>query len=141
MSAGKPIHVVDDDLGFLRGIERLLAVHNLNVRTFVSAEEFQALANPNDAACLILDIHLGSSSGIDLMLELSRRGLRTPVIFVTANDNERTRRAAFAAGCSDVLQKPFSVRILMDAVRKAVSTASPDAGRAVARKIAEAALQ
>jgi CheY-like chemotaxis protein len=42
------------------------------------------------------------------------------VIFVTANDSEKTRRAAIAAGCSDFLQKPISAKALMDAVRKAV---------------------
>lgn len=124
MPAGKLIHVVDDDLGFLKGIERLLALHNLDVRTFASAEEFQAKANPDNAACLILDIHLGSSSGIDLMHELSRRGSTTPVIFVTASDEEKTRRAAFAAGCSDLLLKPFSAQILIDALQKAVSAHS-----------------
>jgi FixJ family two-component response regulator len=120
MPAGNLVLVVDDDLGFLKGIERLLTLHNLDVRTFASAEEFQAKANPDNAACLILDIHLGSSSGIDLMHELSRRGSTTPVIFVTANYEEKTRQAAFAAGCSDLLLKPFSAQILIDALRKAV---------------------
>ena len=120
MSQSKPIHIVDDDPGFLKGIERLLNAHNLQVRTYKSAEEFRSLTNPNDAACLILDVHLGNVSGIDLMRDLSLRGDTTPVIFITANDNEQTRRAAVAAGCSDFLQKPISATILMNAVRKAV---------------------
>ena len=124
MPADNLIHVVDDDVGFLKGVERLLTLHNLDVQTFGSAEEFQAKANPDSAACLILDIHLGSSSGIDLMHELSRRGSTTPVIFVTASDEEKTRRAAFAAGCSDLLLKPFSAQILIDALHKAVSAHS-----------------
>ena len=119
MPQGKPIHLVDDDLDFLRGLARLLEKLGMEVRTFASAEEFQKQANHNDAACLILDVHLGSSSGIDLMRELSRRGSTTPVILITANDNERIRQTALAAGCSGYLQKPFSAKALMDAVRKA----------------------
>ena len=122
MYAGKPIHVVDDDLGFLKGIERLLVAHDLQVKTFDSAEEFRSQADPNEAACLILDIHLGSISGVELMRELSRRGAVTPVILITASDNECVRQAALAAGCSDFLQKPFSAVVLMDAIRKAVRT-------------------
>lgn len=119
MLAGKQIHIVDDDLGFLKGIERLLAVHGLPVRTFSSAEEFLALADPKDALCLILDIHLGSTSAIELMQELRQSGNETPVVLITANDNELTRRAALASGCSAFLQKPVSAQVLMDAVRHA----------------------
>jgi FixJ family two-component response regulator len=122
MLASKPVHVVDDDVGFLKGIERLLTMHNLKVRTFASAEEFRAQTNPNDAACIILDVHLGDNSGIDLKRELSRQGATTPVIFVTASNSERTHDAALAAGCSDLLLKPFSVKVLMEALGKALQT-------------------
>ena len=117
MPVAKPIHIVDDDVGFLKGIERLLAAHGLEVRTFSSAEEFQAEADPDDAACLILDIHLGEVSGIQLMQEILQSGAKPPVVLITANDSERTRREAWAAGCSAFLQKPVSAKVLMDAVR------------------------
>lgn len=114
---GKPVHVVDDDVGFLKGMERLLSAHGLDVVTFSSAEAFQARANPDEASCLILDIHLGNTSGIDLMLSLLRSGSRIPVVLVTANDTDRIRRAAHAAGCKAFLQKPFPANALIDAVR------------------------
>jgi FixJ family two-component response regulator len=117
MLAAKPIHIVDDDLGFLKGIERLLSLHGLPVRAFSSAEEFQAQADPNDAGCLILDIHLGSVSGIELMHELRRSGTTTPIVLITANDNDQTRREAFASGCNAFLQKPVSAKVLIDVVR------------------------
>ena len=120
MRAEKPIHIVDDDLGFLKGIERLLTVHGLPVRTFSSADELHARADPNEAACLILDVHLGAVSGIDLMHELRRSGTTTPIVLITANDNEQTRRAALASGCSAFLQKPVSAKVLMEAVRNVV---------------------
>jgi FixJ family two-component response regulator len=119
MLAGKPIHIVDDDLGFLKGIERLLGAHGLPVRTFSSAEEFLAHADPSEALCLILDIHLGGLSGIELMRELQQSGSKTPVVLITANDNEQMRRAALASGCSAFLQKPVSAKVLLDAVREA----------------------
>jgi FixJ family two-component response regulator len=120
MLAARPIHVVDDDQGFLRGIERLLAVHGLTVRTFSSVDEFHAQADPDEAACLILDIHLGDVSGIDLMHELRQSGTTTPIVLITANDNEQVRRAALASGSSAFLQKPVSAKVLMEAVRNVV---------------------
>lgn len=123
MPAAKPIHIVDDDPGFLKGIERLLVVHGLPVKTFSSPEEFQALADPREALCLILDIHLGAASGIELMRELHRAGISTPVVLITANDNEQVRRTALASGCSAFLQKPVSAKVLMEALCGAANAA------------------
>ncbi len=117
MPAGMPVLVVDDDTGFLRGMERLFTAHGVEVGTFSSAEDFRARAKPDEASCLILDVHLGSASGIDLMLSLVSSGTRTPVVLVTARETDRVHRAARAAGCKAVLQKPFPAKTLIDAVR------------------------
>ena len=120
MWPGKQIYVVDDDSGFLKGIERLLRNHGLEVRTFSSAEEFEAAADPTEASCLILDVHLDGISGVELLSRLKRSGSRIPVVLVTGQGSEVTRRAAAAAGCSAYLEKPFSGRVLMDALVEAV---------------------
>jgi len=120
MPESTAIHSVDDDVDFLKAIARLLTAHDLRVRTYASAEEFRMLADLTSTSCLILDVHLGGISGIDLVQELSRANSTTPVIFVTAHDSEPMRRAAIAAGCSAFLAKPISAKILMAAVRKAL---------------------
>lgn len=120
---GKPIHIVDDDVGFLKGIARLLALHGLEVRAFSSAEAFQAQDDIDGAACLILDVNLGSVSGIDLMTELFRSGARIPVILITASNSELTRQAGYASGCSVFLQKPVPAKILLDAIGDATGGA------------------
>jgi FixJ family two-component response regulator len=120
MPTGKLIHVVDDDRGFRKGIERLLIAHGMEVRTFSSAEEFQAQADHDEPACIILDIHLTGMSGIELLSRLTRLGPRIPVVLVTASDSDVTRRAAMAAGCDAFLQKPFSSSVLMEALAEAV---------------------
>lgn len=117
MPPGKMIHVVDDDVGFLKGLERLFRAHGLRVVTFSSVEDFQARARPDEASCLILDVHVGASSGIDLMISLLRSGTCAPVVLITAHDNERLRTAAKSAGCKAYLQKPFPAAALIDAVR------------------------
>ena len=123
MPAGRVIEIVDDDSGFLKGIERLLVAHGLEVRTFSSAEEFQAEADLDEAACLILDINLTGMSGIELLSQLTRSGCTIPVVLVTASDSEVTRRAATAAGCNGYLQKPFPSSALMKALAEAVGPA------------------
>lgn len=111
---GGTILVVDDDRGFRRGLERLLRAYGFDVTGYSSAEEFQAVADPETAICLIVDIGLGGISGIELRRRLSASGCAVPVVFVTANDNEPTRRAALSSGCLAYLEKPFSARQLID---------------------------
>ena len=73
------------------------------------------------ATCLLLDIHLGGISGIELQRKLAASGSTCPVIFMTANDDEATRNAAMDAGCIGYLSKPFAQRVLLDAILKAVA--------------------
>ena len=60
------------------------------------------------ATCLLLDIHLGGTSGIELQRRLAAAGSKCPVIFMTANDDEATRNKAVDAGCIAYLRKPFA---------------------------------
>jgi FixJ family two-component response regulator len=119
MAPTKPICILDDDVDYLRAMERLLAVHGLRVKAFSSAEEFQAQADPRNASHVILDIHLGAVSGIDVLLELVRSGVTTPVVVVTASDSEAMRRAAIQGGCDAYLQKPVSAKVLLNVLRDA----------------------
>ena len=121
----KSVYVVDDDPDILKSIGRLLRALGFGVQAFSSAEEFWARADPKDAVCLILDIHLGSTSGIDLRRQLSQLGSAVPVIFITGKDSEATRKAAMQVGCSAYLPKPFSAKALVDGINIALGS---DAG-------------
>jgi len=121
MLAGTLIHLIDDDSRFLKGIERLLNAHELQVRSFTSAEQFQAEVDPAEVSCLVLDIHLGGISGIELLERLHAAQIRMPVIVLTANESDATRKAAAAAGCMTYLVKPVSARLLLDSIRETLA--------------------
>lgn len=111
--------VVDDDLSFLKSVVRLLTVHGIATRTFDSAEAFLDAKNAQTATCLLLDIHLGGISGIELQRQLVAAGLTCPIIFMTANDDDNTRKKAMDNGCIAYLRKPFSSHLLLDAISTA----------------------
>jgi CheY-like chemotaxis protein len=117
----KLVYVVDDDAAFLRAIQRLLNEHGYDVAVFQSVEDFNGHAVLDDAFCLVLDINLGDSSGIDLGWQLSKRGSSLPVIFITANDSESTRKATHELGCVAYLRKPFPAKSLIDAVESSAA--------------------
>ena len=114
----RTIAVVEDDPSMLQGLSRLLSAHGFRVVRFTSAETFLDSVAECEAVCLVVDIHLGGISGIDLKRKLTSSGSDFPVIFMTAADSEATRQEAVETGCVAYLRKPFSAQLLIDAINQ-----------------------
>jgi FixJ family two-component response regulator len=114
----RTVVIIDDNPSMLQGLSRLVSAHGFRVRTFASAESFLDDFADCEADCLLLDIHLGGISGIDLQRRLISSGTDLPVIFMTAIDSEATRQEAFDAGCVAYLRKPFLAKLLIDAISR-----------------------
>jgi FixJ family two-component response regulator len=114
------ISVVDDDESMRKTVSRIVKSDGLEVETYGSAEEFLEGRSLGNSACLILDVHLPGISGVDLQERLNRSDSRVPIIFISADADERTRERALRAGAVCFLSKPFSVSALLDAVRSSV---------------------
>ena len=113
------IYVIDDDPSLLRALRRLLGAGGVRVCTVSSAEEF--LESPRATpACLVLDVHLGGLSGLDLHERLLAAGRRIPVVFITAHDDVITRERARRAGAIDYLRKPFNDETLIAGIQRAL---------------------
>jgi len=112
------VAVVDDDVSMRTSIERLLQARNYATVAFASAEEFFGSTAVDGAIGLVLDIHLGTVSGIELRRRMAAEGSTIPVVFITAFDDEKTRAAAIAAGCVDYLRKPFDASRLIAALER-----------------------
>ena len=117
------VAVVEDDLGMLQSLERLLRAYQFEPALFTSAEAFLASTAASTVDCLILDINLGGMSGIELQRELAARGSNLPVVFMSAIDDDIVRGQAFEVGCVAYFLKPFPAQHLIAAINKAVATA------------------
>jgi FixJ family two-component response regulator len=122
-TAKKIIAIVDDDVGILGGIARLLIGHGFGVQTFLSGEAFLASASLAVPDCLVSDIQLGGISGMELRRRLTAAGSGIPVIFITALDDDPTFRQAREAGCVAYLRKPFEADLLLAAINEALVSA------------------
>ena len=76
----------------------------------------------SDTECLITDVQMPGMSGVDLQSRLIANGNRTPVIFVTADPDERLRERALAAGALGFLSKPFREENLIACLDRATGT-------------------
>ncbi len=121
MSQPHPIvFIVDDDTSVLVALKRLIRSVELEVETFVSAEDFLNRHPPDGPACLVLDVRMPGLSGLELQNELLSKGLSMPVIFVTGHGTVPMSVRAMKAGAVDFLQKPFNDQELLDAIHKAL---------------------
>jgi FixJ family two-component response regulator len=116
--------VVDDDLGMLRAVMRLLRQHDYEPILFSSAQAFKSHTDYEKAACVILDIDLNDGSGIELRHGLKAAGLSVPVIYITGNETSAVREAALGSGCVAFLTKPFSAKELIEPLKKASAARS-----------------
>ena len=121
-SVGCLISIVDDDLLVREGLISLLRSAGFATQAFASAEEFLSLAHRDDIACLILDVALPGISGLELQSQLTATvsNHRTPVVFMTARDDEATRQRALKGGAVDFLRKPVRREALLNAVHLAL---------------------
>ena len=101
------IAVVDDDKFVRDALEDLIASLGHRVRTFQSADEFVNSGEFAQRSCLITDLQMPGMSGLDLQQHLLANGNNTPVIFLTAFPEERTRSLALCNGAMGFLEKPF----------------------------------
>ena len=116
---GNLVLVVDDDLGMLTAIKRLLRAHDYEPILFSSAQAFKNHPGIEKAACIILDINLPDGSGIELREDLKAGGVSVPVIFITGNESPVVRKAALNSGCVAFLTKPFSSHELIEPLKGA----------------------
>ena len=114
------LSVVDDDEMLRESLPDLLREFGFAARAFSSGQEFLSSDYVDETRCLILDVAMPGMSGLDLQKELKRRGQAIPIIFITGQKDEETRKQAFRQGAVKFLYKPFSDGDLLDAVNAAL---------------------
>ena len=122
MTAEATVFVVDDNVGVRKSLRALLESAGLAVETYASGEEFLAAYDPERPGCLVLDVRLRHSSGLDLQDELRRRKAMLPIIVLTGHGNVPTSVRALKAGAVDFLQKPAPPKLLLERIRAALDS-------------------
>jgi len=114
------ISVVIHDQGTLQTIDLMLSSWGYLTELYASAEEFLSAATTSEAACIVIDMHLGDISGVDLATRLAAMGFKVPIIIITESQDEQHRQRAMDFGCTAFLLKPFPADRLSEAIRTAL---------------------
>jgi two-component system response regulator DctR len=144
------VHIVDDDVGVREGMAWLLRTRRLLSESHASAEAFlamlqtptlgqgghasplpsqathqapeTAMALPQQAGCILLDVRMPGMSGLALFEHLQASGISQawPVIFLTGHADVPTAVDSVKRGAFDFCEKPFSDNALVDRVEQAL---------------------
>ena len=85
------VSVVDDDESVRESLPDLLREFGFAATAFSSANEFLSSGSLDQTKCLILDVAMPDMTGLELQLELNRRGQSIPIVFITAQRDEELR--------------------------------------------------
>lgn len=113
--------VIDDDTSIRSSLQVLLSALGHSVLTYAAARYFLDAVTPDMKGCLLLDIRMPDMDGLELLEELRARNILLPVIIMTADVARVSQHRVTAAGSAVVLQKPFSVEHLLQAIQGVVS--------------------
>ena len=119
MTVGGPkVIVVEDDDSMREAIERLLDAAGFECSAYASAEALLAWDKLEEAACIVSDLRLPATSGLDLLAQLRTRGGYPPLILITAHDAPGLREEAMKRGAAAYLAKPFRGTALIETIRQ-----------------------
>jgi FixJ family two-component response regulator len=114
------ISIVDDDESLRKALKRLIKSIGLCVEDFASAEDFLRSGSSQNTTCLILDLRLPGISGLELQSLLIASNCHVPIVFISAQYDQKTRTRALQAGAIDFLQKPFKEDALLNAINSSI---------------------
>jgi FixJ family two-component response regulator len=114
------ISVVDDDESVRAAMERLVSSFGFDVCTFDSAEQYLTSAQRRATACIVSDIQMPGTTGLEMKSHLVAQNDHTPIIFITAYPQPEAKKRALDAGAVCFLVKPFDGQTLINCIERAL---------------------
>jgi DNA-binding response OmpR family regulator len=112
--------VVEDEQKVADALKEGLADENYDVTVERTGEAAFFRVNTETFDLIVLDLGLPGRDGIEVLSAIRRRGLRTPVLVLTARDGVEDRVLGLDTGADDYLVKPFAFAELVARLRALV---------------------
>ena len=115
------VYVIDDEPVVREHLVMLLRSAGLIAETYASAEAFLSVCEAKRSGCMLLDVSMPGMSGPDLQSELTSRGIRLPIIYLSACEEITVATQVIRVGALDFLTKPVDGQLLIDRVKAALA--------------------
>jgi len=120
----RSILLVEDDLSLIEGLKFSLSRQGFDVTVARTLKEAGEYFNRNEYSLIILDLMLPDGSGFDICKAV-RRISDTPIIFLTASDEEVNIVMGLDIGGDDYITKPFKLNELISRINAALRRSDP----------------
>ena len=121
MSRDPLVCIVDDDEAIRESLRLLLYARGLGSHGYASADAFLSDESTREFDCMLLDIRMPGTDGLELFRVLLRRQVAYPVIFITGHGDIPLAVSAIKQGAWDFLTKPFREGELLEKVNGAIA--------------------
>jgi DNA-binding response OmpR family regulator len=111
------ILLVEDDKHLGESLHRALTLAHYACDWIADGEQVLPVVETTHFDLLVMDIGLPGRSGLEVLRELRRRGLRVPVLLLTARDSVDDKVKGLDDGADDYLTKPFELDELYARIR------------------------
>jgi two-component system response regulator MprA len=117
--------LVDDDAPIRRMLERSLAAEGYEVEAAADGGSALAAVERSVPDAIVLDVSMPGMDGLAVTRRLRAKGLRVPILLLTARDAVHERVAGLDAGADDYLVKPFDTDELSARIRALLRRNAP----------------
>ena len=114
------VFLIDDDASVRDSLSLLLSLKGVRTQAFASADSFVASYRDDGVGCVLIDLRMPGMSGLELQSALRARGLKVPVVVLTAHGDVATARLALKNGAYDFLEKPVDDAMLLEVLEGAL---------------------
>ena len=119
-TSGK-VFIVDDDDAVRNSLRMLFKTVDIDSVTFESGDAFLHEYDADWHGCIVLDIRMPGTSGLEVQKVLAERANTLPIIFITGHGDVPMAVEAMQLGAFDFVQKPFGDQELVDRVSQAMA--------------------
>ena len=115
------VFIVDDDAAVRDSIRELVESIGLLAASYCSARAFLDSFEQDSPGCLVLDVRMAETSGLELQKKLRDSGAKIPIIIITGHGDIPMAVKALRAGAVDFVQKPYRDQRLLDSINEALA--------------------
>ncbi len=116
---GPTIFVIDDQESVRHALGEMLSVFGFTVETYDSADAFLQAIDQLPSGCVVADVRMPGTDGIELVRELGRRKVAFPVVLISGHADVPMAVAGIKSGAEDFIEKPVDDAQLVAAINRA----------------------
>lgn len=115
------VHVVEDETAIQALFRNMGRIGAFEVAAYATVADFLDRFDDSRQGCLVIDLNLPDGTGIEILEALAERECHMPVVFMSGMAKVSEAVQAFRMGSLDFVEKPFDLKVMLDAITNAVA--------------------